>query len=113
MQVVFGNKALSSFDHQKILSKLKSIVPTMQDIQAEYVHFLDTSSQLDPVKMQQVEDLLDYGAYGKLEHKKGEQIIVVPRLGTISPWSSKATDIMNNALKVTIRGTMRFTSSYM
>ena len=97
MQVVFGNRALSSFDHKKILSKLKLLIPSVQDIQAEYVYFLDICVSLETDKMKQVEQLLDYGAYGKLEQKLGEAFIVVPRLGTISPWSSKATDIMNNS----------------
>jgi phosphoribosylformylglycinamidine synthase len=73
MQVVFGNRALSSFDHKKTLSKLKLLIPSVQDIQAEYVHFLDTRISLNIDKMNQVKQLLDYGAYGKLEQKVGRK----------------------------------------
>ena len=97
MQVIFGNNALSLFDQKKILSKLKTIIPGLRDIQAEYVHFIDMPEDLYTKKIVEVEELLGYGAYGKLNVKYDSKLVVVPRLGTISPWSSKATDIMHNS----------------
>jgi phosphoribosylformylglycinamidine synthase len=96
MQVVFGNRALSVFDHERLLSILQTELTGIEDIQAEYIHFIETTPPLTPEQTTQVEKLLNYGAHGKLENHEGELILIVPRLGTISPWSSKATDIMHN-----------------
>jgi phosphoribosylformylglycinamidine synthase len=60
----------------------------------EYVHLLQLASPLDQAELARCADLLAYGPRTGLPEKAGEPVaLVVPRLGTISPWSSKATDI--------------------
>ncbi|WP_440683183.1 phosphoribosylformylglycinamidine synthase [Cysteiniphilum halobium] len=96
MLQLFGNDALSLFDQQKILSKLQEIDSRIETVQAEYLHFIEYSDVLNDHELNKLSALLDYGDKGQLTSKQGQTIIITPRLGTISPWSSKATDIAHN-----------------
>jgi len=91
MQIFPGSQALSDFRRDKLLSQLKAGGVT--DIRGWYVHFVDADglNADDDAKLQ---DLL--GEAGTLPNE-GELFLVVPRPGTISPWSSKATDIAHNS----------------
>ncbi len=61
---------------------------------AEFVHILDLTDELTVDERVQVEGLLTYGPQNDLPEPVGNHALtVVPRTGTISPWSSKATDI--------------------
>jgi phosphoribosylformylglycinamidine synthase len=96
MQVYAGIQALSGFHRKKLLKQLQSVVPSINDVQAEYIHFADVNGRLPATVNAQLEELLTYGEpfNGSLQ---GTQLIAVPRFGTISPWSSKATDIARNS----------------
>ncbi|WP_444923164.1 phosphoribosylformylglycinamidine synthase [Microbulbifer sp. DLAB2-AF] len=96
MLVLRGAPALSKFRHKKLLNQLRALLPTIDDLYAEFVHFAD-SDALDNKEMTLLERLLQYGPSEEKHQPKGELILVVPRPGTISPWSSKATDIAHNA----------------
>ncbi|WP_226645440.1 phosphoribosylformylglycinamidine synthase [Microbulbifer variabilis] len=96
MLVLRGAPALSKFRHKKLLNQLRALQPTIDDLYAEFVHFAD-SDALDNKEMALLERLLQYGPTEEKHQPKGELILVVPRPGTISPWSSKATDIAHNA----------------
>jgi hypothetical protein len=60
---------------------------------AEFVHFAHCADQLTQDETTTLETLLNYDQAVDLNTKA--QIIVMPRLGTISPWSSKASDILH------------------
>lgn len=60
------------------------------------MHFADTTAELSAEHKQVLERLLKYGPAVKVEEPKGKLYLVLPRFGTISPWSSKATDIAHN-----------------
>ncbi len=62
---------------------------------ARFLHFVDCERALDPAEEEILAGLLDY-APAAAEPNSGFSILVVPRLGTISPWSSKATEIIRN-----------------
>jgi phosphoribosylformylglycinamidine synthase len=96
VQVFKGIAALSDFRKAKLLAKLQAIDPAIKAVDAEYVHFADINVKLAPTDKNQLEELLTYGTpfLGKVE---GMLYLVVPRPGTISPWSSKATDIVHNS----------------
>lgn len=97
MKIYGGIAALSSFRKQKLLAKLQGIDPHITNITAEYVHFADcAAADLNPEEDTKLQKLLSYGSPLK-DAKKGELLLVVPRPGTISPWSSKATDIVKNS----------------
>ncbi|AMX02101.1 phosphoribosylformylglycinamidine synthase [Microbulbifer thermotolerans] len=96
MLVLRGAPALSKFRHQKLLNQLRAMQPAIDDIYAEYVHFADTPA-LNKKELALLERLLQYGPTEEMHQPEGELLLVVPRPGTISPWSSKATDIAHNA----------------
>jgi phosphoribosylformylglycinamidine synthase len=97
MLTLRGAPALSSFRSQKLLTDLQKHMPTLKGLVAEFVHFVHISAALPTNKLEVLKQLLSYGPKNNLEtHHDGQLFLVVPRLGTISPWASKATDIAKN-----------------
>ncbi len=90
-----GGNALSSFRAQQLQPALEAIHPKITGIAARFVHLVATDAAPTPAERERLAALLSYGdAYaGPAE---GPAIIVTPRLGTVSPWASKATDIARN-----------------
>jgi len=88
-----GRNALSSFRLDKLMAALQSGAPAISHVYAEYWHFAAVSTGLSPVERENLEKILTYGPSSRVEQPVGELILVVPRFGTISPWSTKATDI--------------------
>jgi len=88
-----GGNALSSFRLEKLQQALKTGAPAISHIHAEYWHFAETGHELAAAELAVLEKILTYGPASPVEAPEGELLLVVPRLGTISPWSSKATDI--------------------
>ncbi|MCA1772221.1 MAG: phosphoribosylformylglycinamidine synthase, partial [Halomonas sp.] len=92
-----GAPALSAFRHARLLAVLRERVPEVEALSADYVHFIDHHAPVEADAHQQLVQLLDYGHEAAVEPPKGAQrFLVVPRIGTQSPWSSKATDIAHN-----------------
>src|SRR5829696_4187399 len=87
-----GRAALSSFRLQKLNNALSPTLPHAR-IAAEYWHFATVARALDPAEMKRLERLLTYGPKSSAPDERGTLFLIVPRLGTVSPWSSKATDI--------------------
>lgn len=96
MLVMRGAPALSAFRHDKLLSSITARVPAVTDIYAEFVHFADLSTELNAEQLAVLERILRYGPKAELQTPASQPMLVVPRPGTISPWSSKATDIVHN-----------------
>jgi phosphoribosylformylglycinamidine synthase len=111
MQLFKGVDALSDFNKQKLLKQLQRIDPEIKNISGEYVHFVSTHDKLSTKDTDTLKNLLTYGtAYD--EYRKGELFLVVPRSGTISPWSSKATDIARNCGLDSVQRIERGTAYY-
>lgn len=91
-----GAPALSAFRSRKLLNQLQAISASVTGLYAEYLHLADLSADLSTEQLQVLEALLNYGPTGEKQDLSGELFLVVPRLGTQSPWSSKATDIARN-----------------
>ncbi|PWW40185.1 phosphoribosylformylglycinamidine synthase [Chromohalobacter israelensis] len=93
-----GAPALSAFRHAKLLAALRDAVPEVEALYADYVHFVDHQEDLDDTAREVLAQLLTYGPVrdGADAESEGQLFLVVPRLGTLSPWSSKATDIAHN-----------------
>ena len=96
MMILNGAPSLSAFRRKKLLSLLQKIVPSTVSVYAEYVHFADINETLTASELETLNALLTYGPREEKTSTKGQLILVVPRPGTISPWSSKATDIAHN-----------------
>ena len=90
-----GGDALSAFRAQRLLPVLKAAAPGVTAVSASYVHFVASTRELTADEIQRLEALLDYGDPAKAD-AEGTEFLTVPRLGTISPWASKATDIVHN-----------------
>ncbi len=95
MQVFRGIDALSNFRRAKLLTRLRTVNPDITSVSAEYVHFVDSSGKLLPSDNNKLQQLISYGSK-YMGGRLGSLYIVIPRPGTISPWSSKATDILHN-----------------
>ena len=112
MDILRGAPALSDFRVQKLLQRLAQIAAKselesgkesgleIEDVYAEYVHFAELTSPLSPPERARLGQLLHSGApHGPTipaHTPSGQLFLVTPRPGTISPWSSKATDIAHN-----------------
>lgn len=88
-----GAVFLSEFRQQKLIEKIRLILPEAQAITAHYVYFADCAGSLGKQEHKVLNELLNGSAKLPAAPKGAEPFIVVPRPGTISPWSSKATDI--------------------
>ncbi len=96
MQWFRGGAAFSAFRLQQRLGLLRRRLPGVRALHAEFVHFVDIAEPLGDDESAVLQRLLTYGAPVTAEQPAGAQVLVVPRPGTISPWSSKATDIARN-----------------
>ncbi|MEG1454958.1 MAG: phosphoribosylformylglycinamidine synthase, partial [Comamonas sp.] len=90
-----GGNALSSFRAQQLLSALEAIHPKISGVAARFVHLVATETAPDADAHRRLAALLTYGE-PYVGSGEGLAIVVTPRLGTISPWASKATDIARN-----------------
>ena len=90
-----GGQALSEFRLEKLNSRLNEIDRSARISEAVHLHFAESDSALDARRQQVLQRLLEYGDASGKAAPKGELLLVVPRIGTISPWSSKATDILH------------------
>ncbi|GBG15837.1 phosphoribosylformylglycinamidine synthase [Novimethylophilus kurashikiensis] len=91
-----GSAALSPFRLDKIIAALKSAAPRISHVYAEFWHFAQTSRDLTQPESDVLHQILTYGPKMAGEAPAGELFVVIPRPGTISPWSSRATDIANH-----------------
>ena len=88
-----GSPALSAFRLEKLHTRLGETAPGARIAGAEFWHFVEAAHQLAARERAVLEQLLVYGEARRPAAPAGELVLVVPRIGTISPWSSKATDI--------------------
>ncbi|KMT65159.1 phosphoribosylformylglycinamidine synthase [Catenovulum maritimum] len=96
MEILRGAPALSDFRVQKLLASCAQINLPVINIYAEYMHFANVTEQLTADETTKLARLLTYGPTIAEHEPKGLLLLVTPRPGTISPWSSKATDIAKN-----------------
>ncbi|HEM8293310.1 TPA: phosphoribosylformylglycinamidine synthase [Providencia stuartii] len=96
MEILRGSPALSAFRITRLLALFAEKQLPVTDIYAEYMHFADLSAPLSDSEQGKLSSLLKYGPSLTEHDPFGKLILVTPRPGTISPWSSKATDIAHN-----------------
>ena len=93
MLILRGSSALSSFRLAKLLQDLTAAALPIRALSAEFVHLVELTGDLTPPEKNVLEKLLTYGPSRAPVPVAGLTQVVAPRPGTISPWSSKATDI--------------------
>jgi phosphoribosylformylglycinamidine synthase len=92
-----GPSVLSTFRREQVLARLKQAGLPVANVAARFEHFVLCDAEPGAEERQRLAALLDYGdAYKDDESAKALVLRVIPRLGTISPWASKATDIARN-----------------
>jgi len=97
-----GSAALSPFRLDALQSRIRAVVAGVEQIEADYIHFVEVATKLDEHERAVLENLLTYGPEVCTAQTPSVQdaqalhcirLLVIPRIGTISPWSSKASDI--------------------
>ncbi|MFT5259914.1 MAG: phosphoribosylformylglycinamidine synthase [Saprospiraceae bacterium] len=103
-----GGSALSGFRKKKLLSTLAHNGLNIIDLEAHYVHFVDTSAALTTDEHSRLVSLLQDNtqlveSVDSIHSDTTQSFLSVPRIGTITPWSTKATDIANRCGLQTIK----------
>jgi phosphoribosylformylglycinamidine synthase len=91
-----GAPALSEFRVKKLLTQCEELQLPVNDIYAEFAHFAQLNEALSSNDENVLQQLLTYGPTIDEHQPNGLFLLVTPRPGTISPWSSKSTDIAHN-----------------
>ncbi|MCW8840137.1 MAG: phosphoribosylformylglycinamidine synthase, partial [Gammaproteobacteria bacterium] len=113
MLILRGSPALSPFRLEKLTHALREQIPDLAHLYAEYLHFADVERTLDESEQATLERLLTYGPAAQSEEPQGQLLLVIPRIGTFSPWASKATDIAHNCGLQKIHRLERGTAYYL
>src|SRR5277367_1852772 len=115
---LFGAPALSQFRLEQLLRALKVQDSRVTGLSSRWIHFVDAARGLSESELDVLSKLLTYGMHlpePLPDSRSGQKILVTPRVGTESPWSSKATDIVHvcslNAVTRVERGTLYFIES--
>ena len=95
--LLHGSRALSDFRVSNLLNKITPHHPNVQGIQSRFVHYVWSDEALSAHDLELLNGLLAYGEAHQSNAFDEVTLTVVPRIGTISPWASKATDIAHNA----------------
>jgi len=113
MLILRGAPALSDFRNQRLLARLQQAVPSITALYAEFMHFALVEGELTQTDGDKLNKILRYGPKVAVQNMSDNLILVVPRLGTISPWSSKATDIAHNCGLQQVKRIERGTAYYL
>ena len=91
-----GGNALSAFRSQALLPRLQAVNEKITAVHARHVHWVWLDAAMDAAGQAKLAELLNYGDAYEGPTEEGTLVVVAPRLGTVSPWASKATDIAHN-----------------
>jgi hypothetical protein len=86
-----GAAAFSANRLARLTRNVQSALPRLKGLAAEHWYFVELNAPLAAADLARLQDLL--GAHPAGKEPAGTLKLVTPRLGTISPWSSKATEI--------------------
>lgn len=89
-----GSSAFTAFRMQRLTNRLQSLFNHSFNLIAELSYFVAVSEPLSSSEIRHLENLLSNSQLADIDKTTTPfSLWVVPRVGTISPWSSKATDI--------------------
>ena len=91
---LLGQAALSDFRRDKLIGQIQRWRPEVRDVNVRYHYLVLSSANLDAPSLSRLHQLLAVPEHH--ETPLGAQVVITPRAGTVSPWSSKATDIARN-----------------
>ncbi len=101
MLTLRGGPALSTFRLERLFAGLRARAPDLRSVQADHLHLVDVVRPLDEHEREQLHALLSYAPPAPV--RSGPSLVVVPRLGTVSGWSSKASEIAQNCGLTAVR----------
>ncbi|MDQ6880534.1 MAG: phosphoribosylformylglycinamidine synthase, partial [Pseudomonadota bacterium] len=90
-----GGNALGEFRVRQLLARLAQAGDRITGLGARFVHMVATRQPLAAAERDRLASLLTYGE-PYTGSATGTLVVIAPRLGTVSPWASKATDIAHN-----------------
>ena len=93
MLIFRGGAAASDFRLKQQLQSIQAITSSIVSIEADYIYFVEHSGVLASEQIGILRDLLSVQEALGVSYDLADQFIACPRIGSISPWSSKATDI--------------------
>ena len=96
MLILRGGLAATPFRLKQQLESVRNITPHIESIDAHWIYFVEKSGVLPSEQIGTLRELLSVEAAISSSYKLNEQVVVSPRIGMISPWSSKATDIVEH-----------------
>ncbi|WP_455207685.1 phosphoribosylformylglycinamidine synthase [Kaarinaea lacus] len=102
MLILHGCPALSAFRVEKLVARLQQRMP-LERLTANYIHVVKVDGALSEEEQAVLHQVLRYGPSYQDDTLHGVSLYVLPRPGTISPWSSKATDIARHCGLQSIR----------
>ncbi len=89
---LFGPVAETEFRRRKLTEQLRARCPAVTSVSVRFVHLVQVTRDLGRAEQALLAALLDYGTSTQAV-ARSQEVMIVPRIGTISPWASKATDI--------------------
>ncbi|MGD8556361.1 MAG: phosphoribosylformylglycinamidine synthase, partial [Chromatiales bacterium] len=97
MQIFHGTPALSPFRLQRLAESLNTVIGQRVNVEAHFIHFVEYRDKASEEEQALLVKLLTYGPAAAAPEISTEGLLIVaPRSGTISPWSTKSTDIAHN-----------------
>ena len=89
-----GQAAFTEFRQQQILARLQTTFPNAQLVSAQYFFLVDVAGEIEKIERENIAGLLPNATFSEIPKQSSNTMLwVLPRFGTISPWSSKATEI--------------------
>jgi len=84
-----GPRALSDFREERLLRALEKVNSAVEAVSSRFIHFVHAEKELDAASVDRLQALLNYGPTPSKVLENTFDVLVVPRLGTISPWASR------------------------
>ena len=89
-----GNKIYSNFRANNLLKVIQAKYPSVVGLLSSYLHIFESKVKLNGIELNNLKQILNYGEKVDIPKKFNNVLFIGPRIGTISPWSSRAKDIV-------------------
>lgn len=113
MLILKGGLALTTFRINKHRQELAAQGLEITSFYAEYMHFVEVTEALSQAETSKLTQLLQYGPKAGPNLSEGQLFLVVPRAGTQSPWSTKATELVHNCGLTKVKRVERGSAYYL
>ena len=92
----FGSRIYSEFRKSTLLNDALKPILDIKNLTSSYLHVIESKGKLSSKDQKSLKQILSYGEDIKEEVSPENTVFIGPRIGTISPWSSRATDIVGH-----------------